>query len=319
MGGAAVGWPRIVWAQQPERLRRIGVLTSGPENDPVVRAQLAASREVLGKLGWIEGRNVKFDVRFFAGDADRMRTHADELVRLAPDVILVSSAAATRAVQQRTRTIPIVFANVGDPVAGGLVGSFARPDGNTTGVTSLYQSVVGKWPELLKEAMPGLVRVALVFNPEIVTENYFATIESTAAALAMKAIRVPVRSADEIERAINAFAAEPNGGLIMVPPPFIYDSRRLIDRLAIQYRLPSISTGEVYAAEGDLMSYGPDVVDSWRNSSSYIDRILRGAKPGELPIQFPTKFGLAINLKTAKAIGLTIPESFLLRADALIE
>jgi putative ABC transport system substrate-binding protein len=318
LGGAAV-WPLAARAQQPDRMRRVGVLLSGAENDPVVRFQWAASRDELGKLGWFEGRNVRFDIRFTGGDPDHMRAAAEELVHLGPDVILVASASATKAVQQRTRTIPIVFVNVGDPVAGGLVQSLARPNSNSTGITGLYQTVAGKWVELLREAAPRTARVALVFDPGLVAESYFGAIEAAAGILAVKAIRTPVRSAAEIERALSAFASEVDGGLIMVPP-LTYDNRELINRLSVQYRLPSMHSGRPYTVEGGLMSYGTyDVVEMYRSASSYVDRILRGAKPDRLPVQFPTRFELVVNLKTAKAIGLTIPESFLLRADEVIE
>jgi putative tryptophan/tyrosine transport system substrate-binding protein len=317
--GGAAAWPLAARAQQPNRMRRVGVLLSGTENDLVVQALWAASREALGKLGWIEGRNVRFDVRFIATDPDRMRAHAEELVRLAPDVILAVSLSATKAVQQQTRTIPIVFVNVGDPVAGGLVKSFARPQGNTTGITGLYPSITGKWLGLLKEAAPRTSRVALIFHPEFVVDSFFPAIETVAAVLAIKTTRTPVRQATEIERAIVAFAAEPDGGVIMMPPTPTDVARESINRLTVQYRLPSISASKLAVVEGGLMSYGPPIFDAFRSAASYVDRILSGAEPGDLPVQFPTKFELVINLKTAKAIGLTIPESFLLRADEVIE
>jgi putative tryptophan/tyrosine transport system substrate-binding protein len=318
LGGAAA-WPLAARAQQPNRMRRVGVLLSGTEKDLVVQALWAASREALGKLGWIEGSNVRFDVRFITTDPDRMRAHAEELVRLAPDVILAVSLSATKAVQQQTRTIPIVFVNVGDPVAGGLVKSFARPQGNTTGITGLYPSITGKWLGLLKEAAPRTSRVALIFHPEFVAESFLPAIETVAAVLAVKTTRTPVRQATEIERAIVAFAAEPDGGLIMMSPTPTDVARESINRLTVQYRLPSISASKLAVVEGGLMSYGPPIFDAFRSGSSYVDRILSGAEPGDLPVQFPTKFELVINLKTAKAIGLTIPESFLLRADEVIE
>jgi putative ABC transport system substrate-binding protein len=293
----------------------------GTENEPVPQVYSTALREGLRKLGWIDGRKLRFDaVRFYRDDPDRMRAYAAELVKLAPDVIVVAGAAATRALQQQTRTIPIVFVAVGDPVASGIVGSIARPEGNTTGFTNLSPSVAGKWPELLKDAAPRIARVAVIFNPEFpVSEQYIASIEAAAAALAVKAIRTPADSAAAIERAIDALATEPNGGLIIVPPPPTFSNRELINRLAVQHRLPTIYDTRDYAAEGGLMSYGPDIVDLFRLAASYADRILLGAKSGELPVQFPTTFHLVVNLRTVKAIGLTIPEAFLLRADELLE
>jgi len=271
------------------------------------------------KLGWTEGRNLRIDVRFGSNDSNRVRNYAEELVGLAPDVIVTTGAAQTRAVQQRTQTIPIVFVQVGDPVATGLVKSIARPEGNTTGITNLFLSIAGKWLQLLKEAVPGVARVALIFDPQFpVAEIYVASIEAAATAAAIKTIRTPVHNATEIERAIDELVAEPNGGLIVVPPPLASAYRELILRLAVQHRLP-VMVGDNDAAESGLMSYGPNRAELFRSAVSYVDRILRGAKPGDLPVQFPTKFDLVVNLKAAKAIGLTIPESFLLRADEVIE
>jgi putative ABC transport system substrate-binding protein len=319
-GGAAAAWPLAARAQQDGRVRRIGILERGIETDRYVQAHQGAMREGLAKLGWIEGRNVRFDLRYSADDPDRLRANAEALVRLAPDIIFVSSLPATRLVLQRTRTIPIIFSNVGDPVAGGLLKNIARPEGNATGITSLYESIAGKWLELLKEAAPRTARVALIFATEIVAENYFAVIDAAADVLGVKAIRTPYRNAAQLERAIDAFAAEPNGGLIMVPPPPSSSSRELINRLALKYRLPTIYPNKyVGPSEGGMMSYGAASVEPYRISASYVDRILRGAKINELPVQFPTRFELVINLKTAKAIGLTIPEAFLLRADEVIE
>jgi putative ABC transport system substrate-binding protein len=319
LGGAAAAWPLAAGAQQDGRVRRIGILSGRDEADPVTQVQQGALREGLAKLGWIEGRNVRFDLRFSADDPDRLRAHADELVRLAPDVIAVGSLPATRALLQRTRTIPIVFTNVGDPLAGGLLKNIPRPEGNATGITSLFHSIAGKWLELLKEAAPRTARVALIFTPNIVDGGYFAAIDAAAEVLGVKAIRTPYRNAAELERAIDTFAAEPNGGLLMVPPPPSRSNRELINRLALMYRLPTIYPNKYVVAEGGMMSYGADNVEPYRIAASYVDRILRGAKINELPVQFPTRFELVINLKTAKAIGLTISEAFLLRADELIE
>jgi putative tryptophan/tyrosine transport system substrate-binding protein len=319
LGGAATAWPLVARAQQDGRVRRIGYLDVGDEADRIVRAREGAMREGLAKLGWVEGRNVRFDIRDSARDADRLRAHADELVRLAPDVIVVVSGPAAQALLQRTQNVPIIFTTVGDPVAIGLLKNIARPEGNATGITSQYQSLGGKWLALLKEAAPRTARVALIFAPDILNNQYFGSIDAAADVLAVKAIRTPYRDAAELERGIDTFAAEPNGALLMVPPPPSPSNQELINRLAPKYRLPTIYANKYGAAEGGMISYGADGVEASRVAASYVDRILRGAKISELPVQFPTKFELAINLKTAKAIGLTIPESLLLRADELIE
>jgi putative tryptophan/tyrosine transport system substrate-binding protein len=313
-----LAWPLAVRAQQG--LRRVGMLMDFPENDPVSQARLAVFREGLTKLGWIEGRNLRIEARFFGNDPDRMRRYAAELVSLAPEVIVVVSAAATKELQAQTRTIPIVFTFVGDPVASGIVESIARPEGNATGFTNLVVTIGGKWVELLKQAVPAVNRIAIVFNPEFpVTNTFFRSIDAAAAVLALEATRTPVRNAAEIERAINRFATATNGGLILVPPPFNVSERGLIYRLAIQHRLPVFDGYSVNAVAGALISFAPDSFDPIRGAVTYVDRILRGAKPGDLPVQFPTRFKLTVNLKTAKAIGLNIPESFLLRADEVIE
>jgi putative ABC transport system substrate-binding protein len=320
LGGAAV-WPLAARGQQGVRVRRIGLLITGPESDPIYQAYMTALREGLEALGWTEGRNLHADARFVGGDSKRVGTYAQELVNLAPDVIVCSGALQTRAVQQQTRTIPIVFVQVGDPVASGVVQNIARPEGNTTGVTNLFLSVTGKWVELLKEVAPGIARVALVFNPEFpVNGNYIAAIEAAAATAGIKATRAPFDNAAEIVCTIDAFAAEPNGGLIVVPPPLAWNDRALILRLALQDRLPVIFDDRLHAVEGALLSYGPNGADLFRRgASTYVDRILRGAKPADLPVQFPTKFDLVVNLKTAKAIGLTVPPALLARADEVIE
>jgi putative ABC transport system substrate-binding protein len=319
LGGGTATSPLAARAQQDGSVRRLGILDRSAEADRFTQVLQGAMREALAKLGWTEGRTVRFDARFSYDDPERLRVHADELVRLAPDVIVATSLAATRTLLQRTRTVPIVFVTVGDPVAGGLLQNIARPEGNVTGITTLYQSLAGKWLELLKEAAPRTTRIALVFVPGIVVENYFAVIDTAAEALGVKAIRTPYRDAAELERAIDAFAAEPNGGLVMVPPPPALGHRELVNRLAIKYRLPTIYASKYLPAEGGLMGYGADTVATVRSAASYVDRILRGAKISELPVQFPTKFDLVINLKTAAAIGLTIPDSLFFRADGVIE
>jgi putative ABC transport system substrate-binding protein len=245
--------------------------------------------------------------------------HADELVRLAPDAIFAGSRPSALALLQRTRTIPIIFFNVGDPIEGGILKNIARPEGNATGATSLYHSIAGKWLELLKEAAPRTSRVALIFVPGIVGEVYFPLIDAAAVALGVKVFRTPYRNAAELERAIDAFAAEPNGGLIVVPPPPRGSSRELINRIALKHRLPGIAASKYDAADIVMMSYGGDSVEPSRIAAIYVDRILRGAKVSELPVQFPSRVELVINLKVAKALGITVPLSLLTRADEVIE
>jgi ABC-type uncharacterized transport system substrate-binding protein len=318
--GSTTMWPIAARGQRSEQLRRVGVLVSGAEDDPLYQTPLVVFREALQKLGWTEGRNLRTEVRFARNDPNRAGAYAEELVRLTPDVIVTSGAAQTRAVQQRSQIIPIVFVQVGDPVANGVVKSIARLDGNTTGITNLFLSITGKWLELLKEAVPGVARVALLFDPQFpAAETYVASIEAAAPAAAMRTIRAPVRDTTEIKRVINTLVAEPDGGLIVVPPPLASPYRKVILMLSVQHRLPVMVGDVADVIESGLLSYGPDRAELYRTGASYVDRILRGAKPSELPVQFPTKFQLVINLKTAKAMGLTIPESFLLRADQVIE
>jgi putative ABC transport system substrate-binding protein len=314
--GSAAAWPVVARAQQDGRVRRIGMLIGGPD-DPVTQAWAAAVRGGLTKLGWIEGRNLRMDLRF-SGDGNRISGFAAELVSFAPDLIVTSSGNAFKTVQQETRTIPIVFVAAGDVVTNGLVSNIARPEGNATGFANFYSSIGGKWVELLKEAAPHVARVALIFNPEI-GRAFFDSIEATAAALTIKAIKTPVSSAAEIERAIDAFAAEPNGGLVVMPGAFTLAHREIIIRLAAQHRLPAIYSNTTRVADGGLIAYAPDFNDLHRRAASYVDRILRGTKVRDLPVQFPTKFELAVNLKTAKALGLTIPEKLLATADQVIE
>src|SRR5262245_3473671 len=317
-GVGAAAWPLTARAQQGGRVRRIGILSRGIETDRVVQAQLGGVREGLAQRGWTESRNVRFDIRLYDDDPDLLRAQAEELVRLAPDAIVAGSRPSALALLQRTRTIPIVFFNVGDPVEGGILKNIARPEGNATGATSLYHSIAGKWLELLKEAAPRTSRVALVFVPGIVGEVYFPVIDAAATALGMKVVRTPYRNGTELEGAIDAFAAEPNGALVIVPPPPRGINRALINRLVLKHRLPGISANPYDSADSVMMSYGGSSVEPVRITASYVDRILRGAKIDELPVQFPSKFELVINLKTAAAIGLTIPESLLFRADEVI-
>ena len=288
LGGAAA-WPVVARAQQGERVRRVGWLTSVDENNPV----LSATRQALAELGWTEGRDLRIDFRRNVRTAEQAQIFAKELVDLQPDVLVTGLVLLTKALQRQTRTIPIVFIGAGDPLSSGLVASLSRPEGNTTGVTDIFPTIAGKWLELLKECVPGLARVALIFNPNFSTIDQYDTSTAQAGAqYGVRTIKTPVRNIDEIERAIAAFAAEPDGGLIIMPPPLLIPERQLINRLAVRYRLPVIYQDRSHAVEGGLLSYGSDFKDMARPGAAYIDRILRGAKPGDLPVQFPTKFRL---------------------------
>jgi putative ABC transport system substrate-binding protein len=319
-GAAAAGWPLAARAQQDGRVRLIGLMDSYDDNNVLSQAIRNALRVELVKLNWVEGRNLRIERRLGVGDANRLRAVAAELVSLAPDVLVTTGAAPTRALQQATRTIPIVFTGGGDAAANGLVKNIARPEGNTTGFSSSEPTAGGKWLELLKEAAPRITRVAIVFNPEVAptAPNYIVTIEQAARTLSVQTLKVPFRDAVELVRAIDAFAGEPNGGLLMLPPPAIADRISII-KLAAQHRLPAIYPQRALAAEGGLISYGADPVDQNRRAASYVDRVLRGTKVADLPVQFPTKYQLVVNMKTANAMDLTIPEAFLLHADELIE
>lgn len=321
LGGAAavasMQWPLAAHAQQDGPVRRIGILWRGEVTEGLVYGQQDALRQALAKLGWIEDRNVRIDLRYTGYDPDVIRMHADELIGLGPDVIAANSFPVTHAVLQRTRTVPIVFINVGDPVAGGLLKNISHPEGNATGITSNYQSMGGKWLELLKQVAPRMARAALVFEPEHVNAQFFGVIDDAAKTLAVKTVRTPYSSAGELQHAIEAFATEPNGGLLMVPPPPSAANGDLINRLAVKYRLPAIYSSKYYVAEGGMMSFGAPLFESQRIAATYVDRILRGAKINELPVQFPTTVELAINLKTVKALGLTVPRQVLAGAEVI--
>jgi putative ABC transport system substrate-binding protein len=322
LGGAAA-WSCATRAQQAERVRHIGVLTNFTESDQVFQAYMTAFREGLTKLGWIEERSFRIELRFGGADADRFRAYAVELVNLAPDVIVTDSVAGTTAVQQQTRTIPIVITGAGDVVANGIVKNLARPEGNTTGVTAFFISFGGKWLALLKEAAPQIERVALIYNAQLVPDDrgygYFPSIEDAARVLAVETIKIPYRNAVDIVRAIDAFSVEPNGGLIVLPPPPTAVDRVTILHLATRHRLPAIYFSRPFVAEGGLMAYGSNSAERYRRASSFVDRILHGTKVSELPVEFPTKFELVINLKSAKEMGLEISPALLLRADEVIE
>jgi putative ABC transport system substrate-binding protein len=320
LGGAAAAWPVAARAQQGERLRRIGFLTGADENDPVAKTYVSALTQSLAGLGWTDGRNVRMDLRWGGGDTNRMRALAQELVGLQPDVIVTGGTAATVAVQRETRTIPIVFANVPDPVASGIVARLDRPSGNITGFAILEPSLGGKWLELLSEIAPGLKRAAIMFNPDTADASvHMPSFETAARSLKVVPITAPVHSDGEIETAIIALGREPGGGLVVMPDTFNYVHRVPIILAAARNNVPAVYNLSAYAREGGLLSYGVDLVDALRRAVSYVDRILRGAKPAELPVQFPTKFEMVLNLKTAKALGLTIPRSIWLRADEVIE
>jgi putative ABC transport system substrate-binding protein len=319
LGGAAAAWPLAARAQQRDGMRLIGVLM-GIRNDPEGRAQINALRQGLEELGWTEGRNLRIEYRWGAGDPNLMQSYATEIVGLRPDLIVAQTATALERVRQSTSKIPIVFVSVSDPISNGFVTSLARPGGNITGFTLFEYAMGGKWLELLKEIAPNITRVALVQN--IKNPNWpgwLRETQSTAPALGLQLTRAAVHEVADIEPAIDAFARESNGAVIALPDPFTTANRDLIIALAARHRLPGVYPFRFWAASGGLMSYGIDQVDLTRRSANYVDRILRGEKPSELPIQAPTKFDLVINLKTAKALGLTVPPTLLTRADEVIE
>jgi putative ABC transport system substrate-binding protein len=319
LGGAAAAWPLAARAQQ---VPRIGALMAFAESDVDGKASLAAFREELQKLGWTEGRNVRIDSRWVPpGEPETRQRFAKELVALQPDLILSHSTSNTAALLQQTRTIPIIFAQVADPVGSGFVASFPRPGGNATGFTVIEGSIAGKWLELLKEIAPRVTRVAIVFNPATATyaEYYLNPFKAAAASFAVEAIAAPVNDMSELEAVVAAQAHEPNGGLIAMPDSFLNRRRVEIPSLAARYRLPAVYPYRFYTQHGGLLSYGIDPVDNYRRAATYADRILKGAKPSELPVQAPVKFELVINLKTAKALGLNVPLHLQQRADEVIE
>jgi putative tryptophan/tyrosine transport system substrate-binding protein len=323
--GSAAAWPVVGRAQQAERLRRIVWWINGEENDLRTQTGEIAFRDALLKLGWIEGRNLRFDIRFAASVSKRVHDIAMEVVGLAPEVIITAGGTQIRELQQLTQTIPIVFAGGQDPVGLGLMRNIARPEGNLTGFVSVEPSTFGKWIEQLKEAAPRLARVCVIFHPETLRLSgyYEATltsyIEPTATRLGIDVVQTSVRNSVDIVHAIDEFAMEPNGGVIVMPPPPSIAIRDTILQSASEQRLPTINSFRDLTAAGCLISYGSNRADQLRGAASYVDRLLRGAKISELPAQFPTRYELVVNLKTAKAIGLTIPEAFILRADEVIE
>jgi putative ABC transport system substrate-binding protein len=320
LGGAAATWPLAARAQQGDGMRRIGVLIAIAESDPEAQARVTAFSEALRALGWVDGRNARLDVRYAAGDPERMRTYAAELVGIKPDVILVNASAFLAAVRRETRTVPIVFVQVADPVGGGFVDNLARPGGNVTGFASTEYEMGGKWLDLLKEIAPAVTRVAVLRDPTIPSgAGQLGAIQAVAPSFRVTITPTAARDAGEIERAINTFASGSNGGLIVLPSALTALHRQLIVDLAARHRLPVVYPYRYFATRGGLVSYGLDNIDLFRRAAGYVDRILKGEKPADMPVQAPTKYELVINLKTAKALGLTIPPMLLARADEVIE
>jgi ABC-type uncharacterized transport system substrate-binding protein len=320
--GTAAAWPFAARAQQPDRIRRIAVLAPLAENDPEMTARLAGFRRGLEKRGWSEGRNVRMDTRFAPdSSADQAQVQAKELIALQPDVLLAQATPLVTALQRESRVIPIVFASVADPIGSGFVASLPRPGGNITGVMLYEASVSGKWLAMLKEIAPQLERAAFVVNPKTAPyyNYYLRAAETLSGSLGIKLVPSLVENSADLERAIGAFARTPNGGLLMPPDASTQVHRDLIIVLAAQYSLPAVYWERLFVAAGGLMSYGTDYVDIYRQAASYVDRILRGDKPADLPVQAATKFETIINLKTAKALGLTVPPGLLLAADDVID
>ena len=319
--GGVVAWPITAGAQQTDRMRRIGVLMGFAESDREGQTFVAAFREALQKLGWAEGGNIRIDYRWTGLDTELIQRFAKELVTLQPDLILTQSTPATTELLRQTRTIPIVFGLVADPIGSGFVASFPQPGGNITGFVTMEPTMAAKWLELLKEIAPRTARVAMLFNPATApyAEYWLNPFKAAAASFAVQAIVAPVHDTSELESAIAAQGSEPNGGLIVMPDTFTTGHRTEITSLAARYRLPAVYPYRVFAEFGGLLSYGDDLTDNFRRAASYVDRILKGEKPAELPVQAPVKFELVINLKTAKALGLDVPLQFQQRAEKIIE
>ena len=324
LGGAAVAssasWPLAARAQQPERMRRIGMLLGFGENEPEGRSRIAAFRQGMQELGWAEGRNLQIEYRW-ATAIDRIRSSTAEIVALAPDVIVANATPFVDEVHKSTRSIPVVFVLSNDPVGLGPIASMAQPGGNITGFTFMELSLIGKWLDMLKQIAPGVTRSALVFNPDTTTYYvpYLRSVETAPTPLPLRLVGSPIRQAGELEAAIGSFARESGGSLISPAGPFNVANVRLIAQLSERFRLPAISVYRQFALDGGLMAYGADPSDIFRRSAGYVDRILKGANPGDLPAQAPTKYNFAINLKTAKTLGLTVPANLLALADEVIE
>jgi putative tryptophan/tyrosine transport system substrate-binding protein len=320
LGGAAA-WPLAARAQQGDRMRRLGILMAGAESDPQYQADVAVFREGLQKLGWVDGQNIRIEVRWAGFDAETMRRYAKELIALQPDLILSNDTPTTATLLQQTRSVPIVFATVADPVGSGFVASFARPGGNATGFAVYEASLGGKWLELLKETVPSVSRVVVIFNPATApfAENFLKSLNNAAPSFGVEARVAHVSDVSELETVVATHAREPNSGLIVLNEDFMIAHRVEIISLAARYRLPAVYPFRFFAELGGLISYGVNLNDNFRRAVPYADRILRGAKPSELPVQAPVKFELVINLTTAKALSLTVSDSLLARADEVIE
>jgi putative tryptophan/tyrosine transport system substrate-binding protein len=317
---STTAWPFTARTQQLGRIRLIGVLINGPENDPEMQASLIALKQELERLNWLDGGNARFDIRFTEGNLDQMRGLTKKMVAMQPDVIFVHTSPLVEVAQKETSTIPIVFVMVSDPVGSGFVASLARPGGNLTGLLLYEESIVGKWLGMLKEIAPQMKRVAFIANPNASVYYYFLrTAQQVARSFAIELVPSPVDTATDIEGVIRSFADTPNGGLFFPPNVASLAHRDLIIGLAARYRLPAVYSFRYFPLEGGLMSYGVEQVDVFRQAASYVDRILRGAKPAELPVQAPTNYKTVVNLKTAKALGLDVPSSLLVRADEVIE
>jgi putative ABC transport system substrate-binding protein len=319
LGGAAAAWPLAARAQQGERMRRIGVL-EGQADDPEIKARHAVFRQALERLGWSEAHNIRFDYRFAHARAEQTQVFAKELVALQPDVMFATSTAAAAALHRESRVIPIVFVGISDPIGSSLIASLARPGGNLTGLLLYEASITGKWLAMLKEIAPRLARAAFLANPKTTPYDYFLRAAAAAApSLAIEVVPSPVANAADIERVIEAFARVPNSSLVLPPDLTTNVNRHLIIGLAARHRLPAVYADRVFAAAGGLMSYAIDRVDMYRQAAPYVDRILHGDKPADLPVQAPTKYETIINLKTAKALGLTVPSALIVAADEVIE
>jgi putative ABC transport system substrate-binding protein len=322
LGGAAAAWPLAARAQQAERVRRIGILMAYPESDAAYQGYVMAFREELQKLGWQEGRNVSFDYRWATSDLELIKRSAKELIALQPDLILSSSTPTTASLLQQTQTIPIIFANIIDPVASGFVASLSRPGGNATGYVILEPSMASKWPELLKEIAPRVNRIATLYHPATTApfvEAFLKPLKAAATSFGVEAILAPINDSSELEPIIAAQAREPNGGLVAMPDSFLVSHRVEVTSLAARHRLPALYNYRSFTEVGGLMSYGNDPLVNYRRSATYVHRILEGEKPSELPVQLPVQYELVINLKTAKALGLEVPPTLLARADEVIE
>jgi putative tryptophan/tyrosine transport system substrate-binding protein len=321
LGGAAAAWSLAVHAQQGDQMRRIGVLMAFADGDPTGQAYVAAFQEGLQELGWTDGRNIRIDYRWGALDSELLQRFAKELVALQPDLILAQGTPGAVSLLQQTRTIAIVFVNTSDPVGSGFVASLSRPGGNITGFMNNEASMSGKWLELLKEIAPRVVRVAFLFNPATATfaEYYLSPFRAAAAAFGLEAIAAPVNDKSELESVVAAQARAPNGGLIVMPDAFMNANRAEVTSLAARYRLPAIYSHRFFSEVGGLLTYGCDNPDNWRRAATYVDKILKGAKPSELPVQAPVKFELTINLRAAKTLGLDVPLHLQQLADEVIE